>query len=118
MKTGKDLVDEAKTRITEVSPKDALAMHARKNGVVFLDVREQNEVNLGKIPGAVHIARGSLENKVEAVLPRDAQIVVYCGGGSRSALATDTLRQMGYGNARSLAGGFRGWAEAGGDIDG
>jgi rhodanese-related sulfurtransferase len=118
MKTGKDLVDDAKTRITEVSPKDALAMHGQKNGVVFLDVREQNEVNLGKIPGAVHIARGSLENKVEAVLSRDAQIVVYCGGGSRSALATDTLREMGYGNACSLAGGFRGWAEAGGDIDG
>ena len=117
MKTGKDLVTEAKTRITEVSPKDALALHAQPN-TIFLDVREQNEVNLGRIPGAVHIARGSLENKAEAVLPRDANIVVYCGGGSRSALATDTLRQMGYDNARSLAGGFRGWAEAGGDVDG
>lgn len=117
MKTGKDLVDEAKARIEEVSPKDALQMHARK-GATFLDVRELNEVNLGKIPGAVHLARGSLENKVEAVLRRDARIVVYCGGGSRSALATDTLRQMGYENVSSLAGGFRGWAEAGGDIDG
>jgi rhodanese-related sulfurtransferase len=117
MKTGTDLVNEAKTRIEEIAPKDALAIHGR-NGVVFLDVREQNEANLGKIPGAVHIARGSLENKVEAVLPRDAQVIVYCGGGSRSALATDTLRQMGYDKARSLAGGFRGWAEAGGDIDG
>lgn len=118
MKSGKDLVDDAKTRIKEVSPKDALAIHAQNKDVVFLDVREQNEVNLGKIPGAVHIARGSLENKVEAVLPRDAHIVCYCGGGSRSALATDTLRRMGYDNATSLEGGFRGWAEAGGDIDG
>lgn len=117
MKTGKDLVNEAKARITEVSPKDALEVHAR-NAATFLDVRELNEANLGKIPGAVHLARGSLEGKVEAVLPRDARIVVYCAGGSRSALATDTLRQMGYENVSSLAGGFRGWAEAGGDIDG
>ena len=74
--------------------------------------------NLGKIAGAVHISRGTLETKVEAALPRDANIIVYCASGNRSALAADTLRQMGYANASSLAGGFRAWAEAGGDIDG
>jgi rhodanese-related sulfurtransferase len=117
MKSGTDLINEAKTRIRELSAADALAAHAQ-GGATFLDVRDLQEVNLGRIPGAVHISRGNLENKVEAILPRETPLVVYCGGGGRSALAADTLRQMGYRDVRSLAGGFRGWAEAGGDIDG
>ncbi len=117
MKSGTDLINDAKTRIQQVSPAEALAAHA-KGDTTFLDVRDLQEVNLGRIPGAVHISRGNLENKVEAILPRDTPLVVYCGGGSRSALAADTLRQMGYGKVSSLAGGFRGWAEAGGEIDG
>jgi rhodanese-related sulfurtransferase len=117
MKSGKDLVDEAKTRIREVNPKEALAAHERGEAT-FLDVRDLQEVNLGRIPGAVHVSRGNLENKIEAIIPRDTPLVVYCGGGSRSALAADTLKQMGYTDVRSLSGGFRGWAEAGGDIDG
>jgi len=117
MKSGTDLVNEAKLRIREMSPADALAAHA-KGDATFLDVRDLQEVNLGRIPGAIHISRGNLENKVEAIIPRDTPLVVYCGGGSRSALATDTLRQMGYTAVTSLAGGFRGWADAGGEIDG
>jgi rhodanese-related sulfurtransferase len=117
MKSGTDLINEAKARIREMSPADALAEHA-KGGATFLDVRDLHEVNLGRIPGALHISRGNLEQKVEAIVPRDAPLVVYCGGGSRSALAADTLCRMGYTNVRSLAQGFRGWAEAGGDIDG
>jgi rhodanese-related sulfurtransferase len=117
MKSGSDLVNEARQRIREVTPKEALALHAQ-GGVTFLDVRDLQEVNLGKIPGAVHISRGQIENKVEGVLSRETPLVVYCGGGSRSALAADTLRQMGYEKVSSLAGGFRGWAENGGDIDG
>ncbi|HET7186501.1 MAG TPA: rhodanese-like domain-containing protein [Gemmatimonadaceae bacterium] len=117
MKSGTDLVNEAKTRIPEMSAEEALAAHAA-GGATFLDVRDLQEVNLGRIPGAVHISRGNLENKVEGVLSRETTLVVYCGGGSRSALAADTLRQMGYTKVCSLAGGFRGWAEAGGDIDG
>jgi rhodanese-related sulfurtransferase len=117
MKSGKDLVEEAKARIRELNPAEALATHER-GAATFLDVRELQEVNLGRIPGAVHISRGNLENKVEAIIPRDTPLVVYCGGGSRSALAADTLTRMGYTDVRSLSGGFRGWAEAGGDIDG
>jgi len=113
-KTGTQLVDEAKSRITEITPAEALAKHGAE--VVFLDVREPNEWNLGHVPGAVHIPRGQLENKVESSIDRSKEVVVYCAGGSRSALATDTLRQMGY-NVTSLKGGFRGWAEEGGEIE-
>ena len=117
MKSGTDLINEAKSRIREMEAADALTAHARGE-TTFLDVRDLQEVNLGRIPGAVHISRGNLENKVEAILPREAPLVVYCGGGGRSALAADTLRQMGYTDVRSLSGGFRSWAEAGGEIDG
>ncbi len=117
MKSGTDLINEAKARIKEVTAADALRMQ-RDGGTTFLDVRDQQEVNLGKVPAAVHISRGTLETKIEAAVPRDAQVVVYCASGNRSALVADTMQQMGYGNVRSLTGGFRAWAEAGGDVDG
>jgi rhodanese-related sulfurtransferase len=117
MKSGTDLINEAKKRIREVSPAEARALH-EKGGVTFLDVRDQSEVNLGKVPNALHISRGTLETKVEAAIPRDAQVVIYCASGNRSAFAADTMQQMGYANVSSLAGGFRGWAEAGGEIEG
>ena len=117
MKSGTDLINDAKARIREVDATEALRRHT-SSGATFLDVRDQQEVNLGRIPGAIHISRGTLETKAEGAIPRDARLVVYCGSGSRSALAADTLRQMGYTDVCSLAGGFRAWAEAGGDIDG
>jgi len=117
MKSGTDLINEAKSRITEVSAADALKTHAAGTST-FLDVRDQQEVNLGRIPGAVHISRGTLETKIEAAVPRDADVVIYCASGNRSALVADTMKQMGYDKVSSLAGGFRAWAEAGGDIDG
>jgi rhodanese-related sulfurtransferase len=116
MKSGTDLINEAKARIRQVNTAEALTLHAR-GGAIFLDVRDLQEVNLGKIPNAVHISRGNLETKIEAVVPRDAEVVIYCASGNRSALAAETMQQMGYTNVSSLAGGFRGWAEAGGDID-
>jgi sulfur-carrier protein adenylyltransferase/sulfurtransferase len=117
MKSGTDLINEAKSRIQEVSPREARVLHERGDAT-FLDVRDQQEVNLGRIPGALHISRGTMESKIESAIPRDANVVVYCASGNRSALAADTLRQMGYEKVSSLAGGFRGWAEAGGDVDG
>jgi len=117
MKSGTDLINEAKSRIKEVSAADALKKHAA-GGVTFLDVRDQQEVNLGRVPGAVHISRGTLETKIEGAVPRDADVVIYCASGNRSALVADTMQQMGDGKVSSLAGGFRAWAEAGGDIDG
>ncbi|MEO7455607.1 MAG: rhodanese-like domain-containing protein [Gemmatimonadaceae bacterium] len=116
MKSGSDMVNEAKARIRQIDSAQALAAHA-KGGAVFLDVRDLQEVNLGRIPGAVHISRGNLETKVEAVVPRDADVIIYCASGNRSAFAAETMTAMGYSNVCSLAGGFRGWAEAGGDVD-
>ena len=117
MKTGAQLVAEAKARIKQVTAKDVMDMQARGEKITLLDVRDLNEVNLGKIPGTLHISRGNLETKVEAQIPRDAHVVIYCASGNRSAFAAETMEQMGYANVASMAGGFRGWAEAGGDID-
>lgn len=117
MKTGAQLLAEVKARVKQVSVKDVLDMQQHGEPVTLLDVRDLNEVNLGKIPGAVHISRGNLETKVEALIPRDAHVVIYCASGNRSAFAAETMAQMGYANVASMAGGFRGWAEAGGDVE-
>lgn len=115
MKSATDLIDEAKTRIRQVTPEEA--MQSLAGGAVAIDCREPNEWNLGHIPGALHIPRGILETHIEATVPRAQPIILYCASGNRSALAADTLRQMGYADVASMSGGFRGWAEAGGDID-
>lgn len=116
MKSGTDLINEAKARIGEISAQDSIALH-QAGTAMFVDVRDLQEVNLGKIPGALHISRGTLETKVEAAVPRDADVVLYCASGNRSALAADTMHQMGYQKVRSMAGGFRAWAESGGEVD-
>jgi rhodanese-related sulfurtransferase len=116
-KSGMDLINEAKQRIREVTPAEVKQMLERKEDVVLLDVREPNEWNLGHLPGAVHIPRGTMETRVEQVIPRDREVVVYCAGGNRSALAADTLQQMGYRNVASMADGWRGWMQVGGPVE-
>ena len=116
-KTAQELFAEAKSRITEISAADAIKRKASGAPVTFLDVRDTPEVNLGKVAGAVHISRGTLESKIEAAVPRDADVIVYCASGNRSALAAETMKQMGYEKVASLAGGFRAWAENGGDVE-
>ena len=119
MKTGTDLINEAKSRIKEVSPADVRAMQARGETPVLLDVREPNETGLGRAKGAVVIPRGTLEGAIEARVPRrDHPVVIYCASGNRSALAADTMQQMGYTNVASLIGGFRAWVGAGGEVEG
>ena len=115
MKTAQDLYREARARVRQISAKEALELHAAGRAT-FVDVRDLNEVNLGMIAGAIHLDRGRLESKVEAAIPRDATIVLYCAAGNRSALAAETLEQMGYTDVCSLDSGFRGWVEAGGDV--
>ena len=117
-RSGRDLIDEAKRRIREVTPAEAMRLHASDGAVVFLDVRDLNEVILGKIPGAVHVSRGNLETKIEAAVPRDAKVVIYCATGNRSALAAVTMEAMGYRDVCSMSGGIRDWAALGGDIEG
>lgn len=117
MKTGQQLLDEVKSRIHETTVASALDGFRRREHVVFLDVRDPNETSLGRIPGAVVISRGNLESKVEAAVPRDAMVVIYCANGNRSAFAAETLEQMGYRNVSSLREGFRGWVDAGGDVE-
>jgi rhodanese-related sulfurtransferase len=118
MKSGMDLINEAKQRITEVTPQQVRERKAGGEAMVLLDVREPNEWNLGRLPGAMHIPRGTMETSIEARVPRDATVVIYCASGNRSALAADTLRQMGYTNVASMSGGFRDWAGTGGPVEG
>jgi len=117
MKSYQELLAEAKARINEIGAKEALEMQGSKADAVFLDVRDPNEYNLGRIPGAITISRGNLEKNVEAQVPREKTVVVYCANGNRSAFAADTMRVMGYDDVRSLREGFSGWVGAGGDVE-
>lgn len=117
-KTATDLITEAKSRIREVSAADVKKSLGSADAPVLLDVREPNETNLGRIPGAIVIPRGTMEGKIEAAVPRDADLVIYCGGGNRSAFAADTLQQMGYTRVASMAGGWGAWVGAGGPVEG
>src|SRR3954469_18102738 len=117
-KTGEDLVEEARQQIEEVTPEQVREMQTGGERVVYLDVREPNEWNLGRLPGAVHLPRGNLESKVEALIDRSQRVVIYCARGNRSALAALTMKQMGYDNVASMARGFLGWADINGDVEG
>lgn len=117
MKTGLELLDEARSQIQETSIASALDSYRRHEHIVFLDVRDPNEASLGRIPGALTISRGNLESKVEALVPRDAMVIVYCANGNRSVLAVATMETMGYRNVCSLRDGFRGWVDSGGDVE-
>ena len=117
-KTAQELIDEAKQQIKEVTPEQVRDMQARNERVVYLDVREPNEWNLGRLPHAIHLPRGHLEAKVEGIIDRKQRVVIYCARGNRSALAALTMKQMGYENVASMARGFVGWADINGEIEG
>ena len=107
------IVDDAKTRVRECTVADVERRLAKGEGFEFVDVREDNEVALERAKGSRHIGRGVLERDVERLIPdKDTPIVLYCGGGFRSALAADNLQKMGYTNVLSMAGGMRAWREA------
>ncbi len=108
------LVDDAKTRIDEITPEEVREKQKEDEDFVLLDVREQDEWEAARIAGAEYLGRGVIERDIEEEYPNtDQEIVLYCGGGYRSALAADNLQKMGYRNVKSLAGGFRSWTEAG-----
>ena len=112
-RSGHDLIAEAKRRIKEMTPPEAMTLRASGAPVVFLDVRDLPEVQVAKIPGAVHVSRGNLETKIEAAVPRDATVVIYCASGNRSALAAVTMEEMGYRDVCSMSGGIKEWAARG-----
>lgn len=106
------IVDDAKTRIREVSVDEVRSKQQRGESFEFVDVREDSEWAQGRAAGARHIGRGVLERDIEALVPdRGREIVLYCGGGFRSALAADNLQKMGYRRVWSMAGGIREWRE-------
>lgn len=106
----KELVIEAKSRIEEIDANTLKQWQADNKDMALIDVREPDDYNNGHIEGATPIARGLLELAIDEVVPnQDQTIVLYCGGGSRSALSADTLHTMGYTNVYSLTGGWREW---------
>ena len=108
------LVNEAKSRIREITVVDTRARLAADFSVRLIDVREDNEWDTAHAASAEHFGKGIIERDIERVLPDGhAPIVLYCGGGYRSALAADTIQKMGYRNVISMDGGWRAWTEAG-----
>lgn len=108
------LVADAKQRVREITPDEMRVRLARGDRLQVIDVREESEWAQGHAAGALHLSKGTVERDIENRVPdTTAELVLYCGGGSRSALAADNLQKMGYTNVWSLSGGFKGWREAG-----
>ncbi len=106
------IVDDARTRVREVSIDDVKARLDRGDKFVLVDVREESEYAKDHLPGAIHLGKGVIERDIEERVPElGTPIVLYCGGGYRSALAADNLQKMGYSNVLSMDGGIRGWRE-------
>ncbi len=106
------LSEEARARTVEVTADDIAARRARGEKFELVDVREESEFAAGRIEGARHLGKGVIERDIEKTIPKfDTEIVLYCGGGFRSALAAESLVRMGYVNVKSMAGGFRAWRE-------
>ena len=108
------IVEDAKTRIREVRVDDVKARLDRGEKFLLLDVREESEYAKDHLPGAIHLGKGIIERDIEERVPAlDAPLVLYCGGGYRSALAADHLQEMGYTSVLSMDGGIRDWREKG-----
>lgn len=108
------LVNEAKPRIKETNIADVKKRMDSGEKFLLVDVREDHEWANGHLPGAVHMSRGLIERDIEVKVPESStKMILYCGGGFRSALVADNLQKMGYSNVESMDGGWRGWLEAG-----
>lgn len=113
-----NIVNDAKSRIKEVTVAEARARLAAATGARLIDVREDNEWQAGHAAGAQHLGKGIIERDIEERVPdREAELILYCGGGYRSALAADALQKMGYKNVYSMAGGWKAWKESGAPIE-
>src|ERR1051326_8468475 len=112
------VVNDAKSRIKEVSVADTRERLSVNPAAKLIDVREDNEWEAAHAAGAIHLGKGIIERDIEATVPdKSAELILYCGGGYRSALAADVLQTMGYTNVFSMAGGWRAWQESGGKVE-
>jgi rhodanese-related sulfurtransferase len=108
------IVEDAKSRVRETNVDQVKSRLDRGDKIVLIDVREDREFDADHLPGAVHLGKGIIERDVEAKYPDlQTELILYCGGGFRSALAADNLQKMGYSNVISMDGGIRGWREKG-----
>jgi rhodanese-related sulfurtransferase len=106
------IVNDAKQRVREVTVDDVKAKLDRNEKFILVDVREESEFAKDHLPGAIHLGKGVIERDIEERVPNPATpLVLYCGGGFRSALAADNLQKMGYSSVVSMDGGVRGWRE-------
>jgi rhodanese-related sulfurtransferase len=113
------LVDDAKSRIRERSVEETRARLVQNEQARLIDVREDQEWAAGHASGAEHLGKGIIERDIEErVADKQTELILYCGGGYRSALAADVLQRMGYTNVFSMAGGWKAWKEAGAPIEG
>ena len=113
-----NLVNDAKTRVREVSVAETQQRMRDNPDAKLIDVREDNEWNAAHASGAIHLGKGIIERDIETTVPdKDTELILYCGGGYRSALATDSLQKMGYTNVWSMAGGWRAWQEANAPVE-
>jgi rhodanese-related sulfurtransferase len=113
------IVEEVKKGVRETDIDEVRRRFEQRDGVLLIDVREDEEWQKGHIPGAIHIGKGVIERDVEKQIPDpNAEIVLYCGGGYRSVLAADALQRMGYTNVTSMMGGYRGWVAGGNPVEG
>jgi rhodanese-related sulfurtransferase len=111
------LVDDAKTRVKEVTVSDTRDRLVVNPAARLIDVREDDEWRAGHAAGAEHLGKGIIERDIEATAPdKSTELILYCGGGYRSALAADVLQEMGYTNVWSMAGGWKAWKDSGAPV--
>lgn len=112
------IVDDAKSRIKEVTVADTRERVNKNPAAKLIDVREDNEWEAAHAAGAIHLGKGIIERDIEATAPdKSTELILYCGGGYRSALAADVLQTMGYTNVWSMAGGWKAWKESGAPVE-
>jgi|SRR5215831_8359541 len=112
------IVDDAKGRIKEISVAETREHLSANANAKLIDVREDNEWNAAHAAGAIHLGKGIIERDIETNVPdKSIELILYCGGGYRSALAADVLQSMGYTNVYSMAGGWKAWRESGAPVE-
>src|SRR5213592_3207090 len=111
------VVDDAKSRIKEINVDKTRERLSSNPAAKLIDVREDNEWNEAHAAAAIHLGKGIIERDIEATVPdKSTELILYCGGGYRSALAADVLQTMGYTNVWSMAGGWKAWKDSGGEV--